>query len=210
MFQLENVTYKNILQLKLLQIQAGSVTSIIGKSGSGKSTLLKLLNNMISSDSGVIYYNDKSIEEIEPVELRRQVVTLTQYPAIFEGTVKDNLLLGLKLSEKNYTTVNDEVLSRTLAMFNLQTKLGVDANKLSGGEQQRLAFARITLMKAPVYLLDEPTSSLDEETEDLVMDRFISRAKAEKTTVVMVTHSMKVAETYSDFIINMEDVNAYK
>ncbi|WP_214481905.1 ATP-binding cassette domain-containing protein [Bacillus sp. SM2101] len=210
MFQLENVTYKNILQLKLLQIQGGSVTSIIGKSGSGKSTLLKLLNNMISSDSGVIYYNDKSIEEIEPVELRRQVVTLTQYPAIFEGTVKDNLLLGLKLSEKNYTTVNDEVLSRTLAMFNLQTKLGVDANKLSGGEQQRLAFARITLMKAPVYLLDEPTSSLDEETEDLVMDRFISRAKAEQTTVVMVTHSMKVAETYSDFIINMEDVNAYK
>ncbi|MFS1519270.1 ATP-binding cassette domain-containing protein [Bacillus sp. SCS-151] len=210
MFQLENVTYKNILQLKLLQIRAGSVTSIIGKSGSGKSTLLKLLNNMISSDSGVIYYNDKSIEEIEPVELRRQVVTFTQYPAIFEGTVKDNLLLGLKLSEKNYTTVNDEVLSRTLAMFNLQTKLGVDANKLSGGEQQRLAFARITLMKAPVYLLDEPTSSLDEETEDLVMDRFISRAKAEKTTVVMVTHSMKVAEKYSDYIINMEDVNAYK
>ncbi|MDX8366661.1 ATP-binding cassette domain-containing protein [Cytobacillus sp. IB215665] len=210
MFQLENVTYKNILQLKFLQIQTGSVTSIIGKSGSGKSTLLKLLNNMISSDSGVIYYNDKSIEEIEPVELRRQVVTLTQYPAIFEGTVKDNLLLGLKLSEKNYTSVNDEVLSKTLAMFNLQTKLDVDANKLSGGEQQRLAFARIMLMKAPVYLLDEPTSSLDEETEDLVIGRFISRAKAEKTTVVMVTHSMKVAETYSDFIINMEDVNAYK
>ncbi len=205
MFQLNDVRYKDILDIKEVSIKPNKVTAIIGASGSGKTTLVKLFNQLISQDSGSITYNDKPIEELDTIELRKEVVMLSQTPAIFEGNIRDNLLIGLTFSGKE--AASDEDLKKTLKMVKLDKQLDDDAESLSGGEKQRVAFARVILMDAPVYLLDEPTSALDDETEAIVMDRFIEEARKNSKSVIMITHSKKVAEDYSDEIIQMSEIN---
>ncbi|MDP5275362.1 ABC transporter ATP-binding protein [Chengkuizengella axinellae] len=207
MFQLKDVKVDPILNIKALHFEQRRITSIIGKSGSGKSTLLKLLNHLISYDNGIIQYNGQDISTMDPIQLRREVVMLSQTPSIYDGTVKDNLLIGLKFSEKDTDSIHDQQLHDLLEKFDLHKKLDENADDLSGGEKQRLAFARIILMDPPVYLLDEPTSALDDETADEVMERFFQFIKSNQKTVIMVTHSLKVAEKFSDKIVDITNIN---
>ncbi|TCP23413.1 putative ABC transport system ATP-binding protein [Scopulibacillus darangshiensis] len=205
MFQIRNVTYKDILNIKTVDIGSQEVMTFFGESGSGKTTLMKLLNQLISFDEGDILYNGRSVLDYDPIELRRQVVMLAQTPAVFAGNIRDNLLIGMKFSEKE--PANDSTLVDALKMVRLHKDLDGGVDSLSGGEKQRLAFARVILMDAPVYLLDEPTSALDDDTESLVMDRFFDYARENGKTVVMVTHSKKLAEEHSDKMILMKDIN---
>jgi len=202
MFNLKNIKYKNILDISNLNIPKGKITTIVGESGSGKTTLLKLLNKLISFDEGELLYNNQSLSEIDSVELRRNVVMLPQAPAIFNGTVKDNLLIGLKFSEK--PTVSDEKLQEILSMVHLNKALHESADKLSGGEKQRLALGRVILLEPEVFLLDEPSSSLDEDTEELIIGKLINYTREKGKSLVMVTHSRKVAQTFSDNIIEIK------
>jgi putative ABC transport system ATP-binding protein len=118
MFDFKNVSYKNILSIDKLHIPKYKITCIVGESGSGKTTLLRLLNRLISPDSGEILYNQKSLSEANPVDLRRQLVMLPQTPAIFEESVKDNLLIGLKFSEK--PLASDDKLYEILNLVHLK------------------------------------------------------------------------------------------
>ncbi|MGO1369979.1 MAG: ABC transporter ATP-binding protein [Senegalia sp. (in: firmicutes)] len=200
-FRLEKVKYKDILNIEKLNIKKDKVTCILGESGSGKSTLLKLLNNLISLDEGSIYYKDKDILEINPIDLRRQVIMLSQNPVIFEGNIRDNLNLALEFKEKE--NESDEKLKEYLEIANLKKPLDNDAKKLSGGEKQRLALARALLSDGQVYLLDEPSSSLDDETEKFVIESIVNFTKQSNKTVIMVTHSIDIAEKYGEEIINL-------
>ena len=202
MFNFENVKYKNILDIENLHIKKNKITCIVGESGSGKTTLLKLFNKLISPDSGKIYYMGKNIKEIDSVELRRQVVMLPQSPAIYEGTVKENLLIGLKFSEKE-DTLDDDNLKKILKEVNLNKNLDEDAEKISGGEQQRLALGRIILLDPKVYLLDEPSSALDEETEHLVIEKMVEHVRKTNKTLIMVTHTKRIAKDFADNIIEV-------
>lgn len=205
MFMLKNVTYKNILHIPYLQIQKAKITCIIGESGSGKSTLLRMLNDLQSPTSGTIEYNGKLISDYPPIQLRRDVVMLGQTPPIFDGTIKDNLLMGLRLSEKPFP--NDDILQSALKIVSLEKNLEDNADSLSGGEKQRLAFARIVLMDPPVYLLDEPTSALDSDTERRVMKQFTTLAREKKKTVIFITHSQQLPEEIADDIIEISKAN---
>ncbi|MDK7491330.1 ABC transporter ATP-binding protein [Bacillus paranthracis] len=205
MFILKDVTYKDILHIPYLQIQKEKITCIIGESGSGKSTLLRMLNDLQSPTSGTIEYNGKLISDYPPIQLRRDVVMLGQTPPIFDGTIKDNLLMGLRLSEKPFP--NDDILQSALKVVSLEKSLEDNADSLSGGEKQRLAFARIVLMDPPVYLLDEPTSALDSDTERRVMKQFTMLAKEKKKTVIFITHSQQLPEEIADDIIEISKAN---
>lgn len=205
MFILKNVIYKDILHIPYLQIQKEKITCIIGESGSGKSTLLRMLNDLQSPTSGTIEYNGKLISDYPPIQLRRDVVMLGQTPPIFDGTIKDNLLMGLRLSEKNFP--NDDILQSALKIVSLEKNLEDNANSLSGGEKQRLAFARIVLMDPPVYLLDEPTSALDSDTERRVMKQFTTLAREKNKTVIFITHSQQLPEEIADDIIEISKAN---
>ncbi|MCM0005766.1 MULTISPECIES: ABC transporter ATP-binding protein [Bacillus cereus group] len=205
MFILKDVTYKDILHIPYLQIQKEKITCIIGESGSGKSTLLRMLNDLQSPTSGTIEYNGKLISDYPPIQLRRDVVMLGQTPPIFDGTIKDNLLMGLRLSEKPFP--NDDILQSALKIVSLEKNLEDNADSLSGGEKQRLAFARIVLMNPPVYLLDEPTSALDSDTERRVMKQFTMLAKEKKKTVIFITHSQQLPEEIADDIIEISKAN---
>lgn len=202
MFSLKQIKYKDILNIKNLDIKTHKITCIVGESGSGKSTLLKLLNNLISSDSGEIYYDDKPLRNINAINLRRNVVMLPQYPSVFSGSIKDNLLIGLKFSEKQ--PVSDDKLYEVLKLVYLDKELNKDAYSLSGGEKQRLALARIILLDPDVLLLDEPSSALDENTEYSLMNNLIKYIKENNKTLIMVTHSRKIANNFADEIIEIE------
>ena len=205
MFILKDVTYKDILHIPYLQIQKETITCIIGESGSGKSTLLRMLNDLQSPTSGTIEYNGKLISDYPPIQLRRDVVMLGQTPPIFDGTIKDNLLMGLRLSEKPFP--NDDILRSALKTDSKKKNLEDNADSLSGGEKQRLAFARIVLMDPPVYLLDEPTSALDSDTERRVMKQFTTLAREKKKTVIFITHSQQLPEEIADDIIEISRAN---
>lgn len=202
MFLLENILYKNILHIDKMEIPANQITCIVGESGAGKSTLLKLLNSMLSADSGSIYYQDKNLEDVDPVHHRRRVVMLAQQPTIFEGTIRENLNIGLVFSEKK--PKEDHELIKAMAVVHLNKNLDEDAGTLSGGEKQRLALARVYLMEPEVYLLDEPTAALDEETEEVVIGNFIKKVKEKDQSLIMITHSQKIATKYGDYMITLE------
>jgi putative ABC transport system ATP-binding protein len=201
MFTLQDVSYKDIIHIPELTIRKGRITCIIGESGSGKTTLLRMLNDMHSPDRGTIFYQDRPISSYSPVSLRREVVMLGQTPPIFEGNIKENLLIGLRFSEK--PLAEDDELCNALQTVHLDKQLDDDAELLSGGEKQRLALARVLLMDPPVFLLDEPTSALDESTEHNVMKQFIQAAKEKKKTVIMITHSRTLAEEMADDTIEI-------
>ncbi|SET80097.1 putative ABC transport system ATP-binding protein [Natronincola peptidivorans] len=203
MFSFKEVQYKDILNIGNLTIKKHKVTSLVGQSGSGKTTLLRLLNKLISCDGGEIFYNNQSLGTIDPVGLRREVVMLPQAPAIFSGSIKDNLLIGLKFSEK--PPVSDHQLYEVLKLVKLNKELDQDAEKLSGGEKQRVALGRVILMKPEVLLLDEPSSALDEETEDMIIEALVNYTKENNKTLIMVTHSKKIAKQFSDEIIEIKE-----
>lgn len=201
LFTLEDVRYKHVLAIDHLDLQQDEATSIVGKSGSGKSTLLRLLNRMISPDSGVITFKSEPIDAINPVELRRRVVMLPQNPIIFTGTVRENVLKGLEFAER--PAVSDDEISRLLELMEIPRKLDSNAASLSGGERQRVAIARVLAMRPEVLLLDEPTSALDAGTQDTVIEHVFAEAQQCNTNVVMVTHATTIAEHWSDRIIEI-------
>ncbi|MBS8265814.1 ABC transporter ATP-binding protein [Mesobacillus boroniphilus] len=201
MFELKNVRVNGILQIEQLKIPENQFTCILGPSGSGKSTLLRLLNDLSSPDEGEIFFKNKLINEIEPLQLRRTVVMLSQAPVIFDGSIEDNLQIGLTFSEKKAAEVPE--MESMLKLFMLDKKLSEDAEHLSGGEKQRLSWARTMLLDPEVFLLDEPTSALDEETARTVLTRFYEYSKQNAKTVIMITHSRELAELVSENTIDM-------
>jgi putative ABC transport system ATP-binding protein len=200
-FSLQDIKYKNILDIKELIIPKNKITCIIGPSGGGKTTLLKLLNKMITVTSGDIYYNEKSIKDISSVKLRRNVVMLSQNPHIFEGNIKDNLIIGLKFSEKHIP--DDNKLKEFLNSVNLNKDLYDTCDNLSGGEKQRLCLARVMAMNADVYLLDEPSSALDKDTEYDIISKISSYCKKNNKTLIMITHSVEVSKNFADYVVKM-------
>lgn len=202
MFTLKDVTYRDIVDIPHLDIPSGKVTCIVGRSGSGKTTTLRMLNRMISPDTGTIIYKGTPISEIDPVRLRRQVVMLPQTPVMFDGTIRDNLLIGLEFSERE--PVPDDALHRVLEIMDLRKELEDDAATLSGGEKQRVALGRILVMRPAAALLDEPSSALDEGTERAVIGRLADAARERGVTVVMVTHSRPLAEAVADHLVEIE------
>jgi len=202
MFQFTQVKYKDIIDLPDLLINRG-ITILVGVSGSGKTTILKMLNKMISPTQGNIFYNGIDMKQINSVEHRRKVMMLSQNPAIFEGTIRENLIIALKFQEKAIPA--DEKLYEILEQVQLKKELDIPAANLSGGEKQRLALGRVLLLDPDVYLFDEPSSALDDNTEDIIIQMLTEHAKRVDKSIVMVTHSKAVAEKYADEVIEISE-----
>lgn len=203
MFKFIDVRYKGILDLPTLYIEKGKITTLVGASGSGKTTILKMLNKMISPTQGRILFNGVDLKEINSVAHRRRVTMLSQSPAMFEGSIRDNLIAGLRFQQREIPS--DEVLYQVLEQVKLKKSLESSANTLSGGEKQRLALGRVLILNPDVYLLDEPSSALDDETEEIIIHMVTEHVRRENKTLVMATHSKAIAEKYSDTIIEISE-----
>jgi putative ABC transport system ATP-binding protein len=201
MFEFIDVKFKEILNIPKLRIEKEKITSLIGPSGSGKTTILKMLNKMLSPTVGHILFNGQSLDQINSVDHRRHVTMLSQAPVMFDGDIKENLVAGLKYQKREIP--DDNVLADMLVKVKLNKELSSPTQTLSGGEKQRLALGRVLLLNSEIYLLDEPSSALDETTAEAVIEMIAEYARSENKTLVMVTHSKAIAQRFSDEIIEV-------
>jgi putative ABC transport system ATP-binding protein len=202
MFEFRSVKYKDVVDIPDLYIEEG-LTVLLGASGSGKTTVLRMLNKMISPTEGEILFHGTGMKQIPSVKHRRKVLMLSQNPAMFEGNIRDNLTIACRFQEKDMPV--DEDLREILPKVRLNKDLDTPVNYLSGGEKQRLALGRVLLLDPEVYLLDEPSSALDDDTEDTIVEMLSDLVKSTGKSIVMVTHSKAVAEKYADTLIEMSD-----
>ncbi|MFC5467009.1 thiol reductant ABC exporter subunit CydC [Lederbergia graminis] len=194
-------TYPDETRLTLeninVTLEKGTKTAIVGPSGSGKSTLLQLLLKMYSVDHGEITINGHSIDSLTDESIWENTNVVLQANHFFYGTIRDNLLLANE-------QVSDEEMEAVLANvqlshFSLSDQVLEKGENLSGGEKQRLAIARTMLKKAKLWLLDEPTSSLDAITEKKIYEQLFELAKDD--TLVLVSHRLTGIEKMDQIIV---------
>lgn len=207
-FTLKHVVYKDILAIEQLAIAAGEITCIVGESGSGKTTLLRLLNKLVNACAGDIYYREKSLVDYDAITLRRQVVMLSQSPIVFDGNLRDNLTIGLKFAQ--HKMVDDDVLMSLLQALKLDKALDQSVDKLSGGEKQRLTLGRVMLLNPDVFLMDEPTAALDDDTALSMITYVVDHVKEHNKTLVIVTHDKQIATRFGNQIFELNNGRVVK
>ena len=200
LFAFDGVEYKDILRIPSLAIENG-VTALVGPSGGGKTTMLRLMNKLISPTRGRVLFMGEDLRGADSVAHRRRVTMLSQNPVVFAGTVRDNLAAGLIFRERDVS--DDAALTRALSQAHLDANLDAPAQPLSGGEKQRLALARVLLLDPEVYLLDEPSASLDEATGESVIRTVAQHVRAAGRSLVMVTHASGTAFAFSDTVVEI-------
>ncbi len=180
-----------------LDIHHGEFIALLGQSGSGKSTLLNLLGGIDLPDAGLIRIGSQIITALSEVERtrfrRRHIGFVFQFFNLIPTlTVEENLLLPLELNGLATATERDRALE-LLDRVGLGNRRRSFPERLSGGEQQRLAIVR-ALAHGPVLLLaDEPTGNLDSATGERILDLLLSLHRQATTTIVMVTHNREAA-----------------
>ena len=171
-----------------LQVKAGETLALVGPSGAGKSTLFDLLLRFFDPQQGEIRVEGVPIQQLEPADLRRCFALVSQNPALFFGSVEDNIRYGRAQATQREVEAAAKAAYAHDFILKLpqgyQTKLGDAGLGLSGGQRQRLAIARALLVDAPILLLDEATSALDAESEYLIQQA-LPGLMAGRTTLVI-------------------------
>ncbi len=209
--RLENVSFSydqnsEVLKNINLEIKQGEKVAIIGETGSGKSTLAQILIGLYPVNSGNIYYNDVEIKEMGYECVRSNVGFVIQSPMMFNNTLRFNLLLG---KEHEDTVIYDILKIVQLHDFvsklsnGLDTIVGKNGTKLSGGQKQRLSIARVLLDNPKVIIFDESTSSLDNQTENRLLEA-LSLYTQDKT-IITIAHRKNSIEK-ADRIIDLDSL----
>ncbi|WGL63020.1 ABC transporter transmembrane domain-containing protein [Pseudomonas sp. CW003PS] len=171
-----------------LQVAAGETLALVGPSGAGKSTLFDLLLRFFDPQGGRILIDGVPIDQLDPRELRASFALVSQNPALFFGSVEDNIRYGrldaspAEVEAAARAAHAHEFIQRLPQGY--QTHLGEAGLGLSGGQRQRLAIARALLADAPILLLDEATSALDAESEHLIQQALPSLMTGRTTLVI--------------------------
>jgi ATP-binding cassette, subfamily B, bacterial len=179
-----------------LTVEAGETVAILGPTGAGKTTLIALLLGLYRPWSGTIRVDGKPLEEIDVRGLRRQAGALLQEGAAMRGTVAENIAFGRPDTPRR--EVERAAALAAVSEFvdelpsGYETEIGDGGVRLSAGQRQRIALARALLGSPPLLMLDEPTSHLDPETADLVLDNLMGIEP--RPTLLLVTHDPLVAE----------------
>jgi ATP-binding cassette, subfamily B, bacterial len=186
-------------------IPAGKVTAIVGPSGAGKSTLFKLMLGLYKPDFGDIWFNHKSIQQLNQTELRSFMAYVPQETYLFDGTIRENLLHGYPEATKlelikaaKDANIHDFIMSLPQRY---DSEIGERGVRLSGGQKQRISIARALLKNAPLLLLDEATSALDQENEWIIQES-LAKLMKDRTTLV-IAHRLSTIQK-ADWIIVMD------
>lgn len=195
--EVDNITFsydgeRNVINNVSMKFEKDKFTAIVGESGSGKSTIASLLLNTFKVNEGNIKVNGIDINRIPLKDLYEKMVIISTNSFIFNGSIKDNLLIG-----KRDATV--EEINRALEVANLKefvyslddgldTQVGEGGSLLSGGQKQRLAFARAILSDREILILDEATSNIDVESEEMIWNS-VEKLRNNKTLIV-ISHGL--------------------
>jgi thiol reductant ABC exporter CydD subunit len=171
-------------------VEAGEVLAIVGPSGCGKSTLLSVLLGLVTPERGSVHVGEADLADLDMEAWRTQLSWVPQRPHLFAASISENVRLGRSDASPEEVRVAISAAGLTDAVANLpegvETQLGDRGAGLSAGERQRVALARAFLRNSPLLLLDEPTASLDGQTEDEVLEAV--RRLSQGRTVVLVSH----------------------
>lgn len=190
----ETPTFKDLN----LSIESGQFVTFVGPSGCGKSTMISLLERFYDAARGTVKFGGRNVCDIEMSSYRKSLSLVGQEPKLFDGTIRENLILGLDRPDEAIESdmiqacrdaeIHDFIISLPEGYL---TELGVNAQTaLSGGQKQRLCIARALMRKPLLLLLDEATSSLDSQSERLVQDAMERLAGKRSMTIIAVAHRL--------------------
>ncbi|ALS01711.1 hypothetical protein ATZ33_10105 [Enterococcus silesiacus] len=203
----EDVSFKysyfeeEILHSVSFQIERGDKVAIVGKSGSGKSTLLKLLAGLYDTTSGQIKFNDVDLKQIDDASLKNSISIVNQKPTIFNASLYENIVLNQteapegRVEQAIFDSRVDEIIMNL--PLGLETQISEGGMNLSGGQMQRISIARALVKETSLLLMDEPTSSLDNISENFIMNRL----KTYDFTCIIVAHRLNTIKHFDRILV---------
>ncbi|MAV06044.1 MAG: ABC transporter permease [Candidatus Pelagibacter sp.] len=202
-FKYESTEEKAIKNINL-EIEGGSMTAFVGHSGAGKSTIMSLLPRFYDPQQGNIKIDDQDIKKISLSSLRKNISLVSQDVILFDDTIKNNIAYAnsqatqSEIEEACRFAAADEFIDKLPSSY--ESLVGENGTKLSGGQKQRLSIARAILKKSPIILLDEATSSLDADSEEIVQNAIINLTK-NKTTLVIAHRLSTIHKAKKIFVL---------
>ena len=202
MIELQNINKsfktKTIFKDLNLKINKNEMVAIMGDSGSGKSTLLNIIGLIERPDTGTVILNNQVFSKINNTKTilayRNLIGYIFQNFALIDNkTVSENIDVALMYSGYNKKTKQNKKIE-ILKFLGLDNKLNNKIYELSGGEQQRIALARVLLKRCEIILADEPTGSLDQTTANDILNILTKLNKDENKTIIIVTHDLNIAK----------------
>ncbi|KAF4841578.1 ABC transporter BEA3 [Colletotrichum siamense] len=202
--ELQNVHFKyptrNVSVFKGLNltIEKGQFAALVGASGCGKTSIISLMERFYDVEKGAILCNGKDIKDINVYEYRKNLSLVAQEPTLFQGTIRENILLGVDensvTDERLHQVCRDASIHEFIVSLpeGYNTNIGSKGVSLSGGQKQRVAIARALIRNPNILLLDEATSSLDSESEKSVQTAFERAGKGR--TMVVVAHRLATVQ----------------
>jgi putative ABC transport system ATP-binding protein len=189
---------RSILSDASLHVEPGEIVCLLGPSGSGKSSLLRCLNRLTEPPPNTIFHHGQDIHTLDVLVLRRQIGMVFQKPALFPGTVAENIQYGPTLQGKPVSSAQIEEL---LTLADLPADyVNRRVDQLSGGESQRVSLARALANRPDTLLLDEPTSALDPAAQRHIEQAILRLRDTLGLTVLWVTHNVAEAKVVADRI----------
>jgi tungstate transport system ATP-binding protein len=201
---------KTILRNISLKVENAETLAIMGPSGAGKTSLLRIINLLDRPDGGKVFIDGQDVRDGNRLEIQRSMAMVFQKPVPFSMSVYDNIAYGMRLRRAGRRDIDDAVAG-ALKLLAMQGKERQYARSLSGGEAQRLAFARVCVLKPKLLLLDEPTANLDPANAKILEHAITDINERHGTTVIMVTHNIHQAKRLcknSVFMMDQEIIEA--
>jgi len=208
--ELEDVTFRysdqtpDVVRGVSLKVEPGQRIAVVGRSGSGKSTLVRLMVGLYHPTKGTIRYDGRNLEDLDVLDLRRQIGFVSQFPYVFARSIRENIALtqpSMPLDQvqdaARVAYIHDEIMAMPLAY---DTPLNAGGTSIAGGQRQRIALARALVGKPRILVLDEATSNLDTVAEKTVQDNLSDLA----CTQILIAHRLSTIRD-ADLICVMEE-----
>tara|TARA_B100000965_G_scaffold307924_1_gene266933 strand:+ start:262 stop:1998 length:1737 start_codon:yes stop_codon:yes gene_type:complete len=200
---------KIILKNININIEGGKINALVGLSGAGKSTLLNLIPRIYDKSSGDITIDSQSIYDVNLSSLRNQISIVDQNTTLFDDTIFNNIIYAKpeasqeEVFEASRLSMSEDFIKKLNNGYD--AIVGENGTRLSGGEKQRISIARAFLRKSKIILLDEPTSSLDSETENKIQ-LALNKLTENKTTIVIAHRLSTILSANKIFVIDNGNV----
>jgi len=183
-------------------IEGNSSTAFVGSSGAGKSTIIKMILGLLKPTDGEISVDDSILSKVLLDDYYDEVSYVSQDAPIFDGTLRENIVFDEDVSDDHIYDILEQVQLKDFVMRlpdKLYTEVGEKGLKLSGGEKQRLAFARIFFQKSKIVILDEATSALDSINENLITNNMLKNCKDK--TIIIIAHRLHTIKNVDNILV---------